>query len=299
MSPFVVVGESLVDIVVPADGSAAAQRGRRVRASTSRSGSPGSTSPTTLVTRIGDDELGGLVRRPRPGQRRHAVPGLRRRRAARRAPRPPTSTSTAPRRTTSTWCGTCPRRRCPRTRSACTSAPWAPSLSPGRASVVGPRAARRRRRPVRQLRPEHPAGVPRRRRGRLGGRARDRRRARLVKLSDEDLRLLRPGAGRGGRVPRPAGRQRHRAGRADPRRRRGATAFTEGATLPVPAPPTDLVDTVGAGDSFMAAMLAMLCDWGVVADGRRRAGGARRRPGAAAGAGRGDRGRDHLLAAGG
>jgi fructokinase len=28
-----------------------------------------------------------------------------------------------------------------------------------------------------------------------------------------------------------------------------------------------VVDTVGAGDSFMAAMLAMLCDWEVVSSG--------------------------------
>lgn len=90
--------------------------------------------------------------------------------------------------------------------------------------------------------------------------------ARLVKLSDEDLRLLRPDATedevcadllaaedtelvvltRGGE---------------------GATAYAEGATRRVQAPRIDLVDTVGAGDSFMAAMLAMLCDWDVVGGG--------------------------------
>ena len=47
----------------------------------------------------------------------------------------------------------------------------------------------------------------------------------------------------------------------------GATAFTEGASVEVKVPASDVVDTVGAGDSFMAAMLAMLCDWSVVAGG--------------------------------
>jgi fructokinase len=90
--------------------------------------------------------------------------------------------------------------------------------------------------------------------------------ARLVKLSDEDLRLLRPDASEEDVC-------RELLAGTDTelviltRGAQGAVAFTDGATLPVPAPPTDLVDSVGAGDSFMAATLAMLCDWGVVADG--------------------------------
>ena len=91
--------------------------------------------------------------------------------------------------------------------------------------------------------------------------------ARLVKLSDEDLRLLRPG-----RLDEEDVCRELLAGDRTElvvltRGAQGAMAFTEGATLPVPAPPTEVVDTVGAGDSFMAATLAMLCDWGVVADG--------------------------------
>ena len=90
-----------------------------------------------------------------------------------------------------------------------------------------------------------------------------------VKLSDEDLRLLRPGDSEEDVCRGLLAGEPHRAGGADPRRpRRGA--FTEGATLDVKAPPTQVVDTVGAGDSFMAAMLAMLIDWGVVADGEGR-----------------------------
>jgi fructokinase len=44
-------------------------------------------------------------------------------------------------------------------------------------------------------------------------------------------------------------------------------AFTEDSTIEVAAPPTDVVDTVGAGDSFMASMLTLLCEWGVVREG--------------------------------
>ena len=89
---------------------------------------------------------------------------------------------------------------------------------------------------------------------------------RLVKLSDEDLRLLRPG------TPEDevclellSGDQTELV--VLTRGGEGATAYAEGSVLRVPAPATDLVDTVGAGDSFMAAMLAMLCDWDVVVGG--------------------------------
>jgi fructokinase len=90
--------------------------------------------------------------------------------------------------------------------------------------------------------------------------------SRLVKLSDEDLRLLRPDE------PEEAVCRELLAGGHTElvvltRGGNGATAFTEGATIAVRAPRTDVVDTVGAGDSFMAAMLAMLCDWDIVRGG--------------------------------
>jgi fructokinase len=47
----------------------------------------------------------------------------------------------------------------------------------------------------------------------------------------------------------------------------GATAYTTGLTLHEPAAETTVVDTVGAGDSFMAALLAVLDDWEIPADG--------------------------------
>jgi fructokinase len=88
----------------------------------------------------------------------------------------------------------------------------------------------------------------------------------LLKLSDEDLALLRPGA------PVDDVCRELLAGEETElvvltRGAAGAVAFTEVSRLEVPAPAVDVVDTVGAGDSFMAAMLALLCDWGVVEDG--------------------------------
>jgi fructokinase len=90
--------------------------------------------------------------------------------------------------------------------------------------------------------------------------------SRLVKLSDEDLALLQPGADQDD-VCRLllAGEQTELV--VLTRGAAGATAYTEGAALPVAAPETEVVDTVGAGDSFMAATLALLWDWGVVAAG--------------------------------
>jgi fructokinase len=89
---------------------------------------------------------------------------------------------------------------------------------------------------------------------------------RLLKLSDEDLRLLRPDD-----AEDDVCRQLLSSGRTElvvlTRGEKGAKAFTDGAVIDVPAPATDVVDTVGAGDSFMAATLAMLNDWGVLTGG--------------------------------
>jgi fructokinase len=90
--------------------------------------------------------------------------------------------------------------------------------------------------------------------------------ARLVKLSDEDLRLLRPDDDED-KVCRELLTGRHTELVVLTRGGQGAVAYTEGAVLPVTAPATDVVDTVGAGDSFMAAMLAMLWDWDVLSGG--------------------------------
>jgi fructokinase len=94
-------------------------------------------------------------------------------------------------------------------------------------------------------------------------------RSRLVKLSEEDLAALQPGSGHAGPeavvgelLAAPATELvvlTHGAG--------GASAFTPSTSLHEPTPPVPVVDTVGAGDSFMAALLAVLCDWDVPDDG--------------------------------
>jgi fructokinase len=90
--------------------------------------------------------------------------------------------------------------------------------------------------------------------------------ATLVKLSDEDLRLLRPDADE-----EEVCRELLEAEQTElvvlTRGPQGATAFTEGAVVSAKAPPIEVVDTVGAGDSFMAATLGLLWEWGVVAAG--------------------------------
>ena len=90
--------------------------------------------------------------------------------------------------------------------------------------------------------------------------------ATLVKLSDEDVRFMRPDTDAED-VCREllAGEQTELV--VLTRGPQGATAFTEGAVVSVAAPPTEVVDTVGAGDSFMAATLALLWEWGVVTAG--------------------------------
>ena len=83
-------------------------------------------------------------------------------------------------------------------------------------------------------------------------------RADLVKLSDEDLALLHPGEdadalARGWLAAGAALVVLTRGGE-------GATAWHAGGTTQVAAPKTQVVDTVGAGDTFQATMLAWLHD---------------------------------------
>lgn len=86
-------------------------------------------------------------------------------------------------------------------------------------------------------------------------------RARVVKLSDEDLDFLVPGAS-SERVAREllAGTAELvvvTAGGA------GATAFSRQAYAEVTARPVPVVDTVGAGDSFMAALVTVVLEHGL------------------------------------
>lgn len=83
-------------------------------------------------------------------------------------------------------------------------------------------------------------------------------RADLVKISEEDLALLRPGE-----TARAFAAAAIDAGvrlAVVTRGAAGASAWTKGVEADAAAPQVDVVDTVGAGDSFQAALLAWLAE---------------------------------------
>lgn len=264
MGTFVVIGESLVDIVLPADGSAAhnAVGGSCLNVAV---GLARLDIPTTLVTRVGDDELGRLVvdHVDASGVKLSdgsVVTGG--------------STSTATAHLDEHHAATydfdlvwdLPQQDLPEDTLGIHVGSLGAALQPGRASVVD------------LVRRAADASVfvsydPNIRPAFLHDRESTwaevleiARNATLVKLSDEDLRLLRPDASE-----EDVCRELLTGGATElvilTRGPQGAVAYTDGETLVVPAPPTDVVDSVGAGDSFMAATLAMLYDWGVVEGG--------------------------------
>jgi fructokinase len=82
----------------------------------------------------------------------------------------------------------------------------------------------------------------------------------IVKLSDEDLDFIEPGAAPGGAAERLLG-----AGAAlvvVTSGAGGARAWTASGTASVVAPEVDVVDTIGAGDGFTAGLLARLDEHG-------------------------------------
>jgi len=83
--------------------------------------------------------------------------------------------------------------------------------------------------------------------------------AHLGKLSDQDVAVLHPGAD-----PEDIARSLLEGDRTEivllTRGSDGATAFVDDLVVRVPAYPIDVVDTVGAGDAFMAATLAVLLE---------------------------------------
>ena len=264
MGSFVVAGESLVDIVVPADGG---PRHNAVGGSCLNVavGLARLDVPTTLVTRVGDDDLGSLiVEHLRASDvalsEGSVVPGGK------------TSTATAHLDAEQaatydfdlTW--DLPPQELQTDSLGVHVGSLGATLHPGRESVLD---LVRRAVDAEVFVSYDPNIRPfflEDREAAWADVLEIAACARLVKLSDEDLRLLRPETDEG------AVCRELLAGDATElvlltRGSQGAIGFAEGATLPVPASPTELVDTVGAGDSFMAATLAMLCEWGVVADG--------------------------------
>ena len=82
----------------------------------------------------------------------------------------------------------------------------------------------------------------------------------VVKISDEDLAILAPGG-----EPRTVAARWLEAGASlvvVTRGPEGAEAFSRDGSLSVPGRRVDVVDTVGAGDSFMSALIAGLAERG-------------------------------------
>jgi fructokinase len=88
-------------------------------------------------------------------------------------------------------------------------------------------------------------------------------RCRLVKLSEQDAALLHPGAD-----PGDIARSLLEGERTElvvlTRGRYGATGYAEHLEVHVDAPTVDVVDTIGAGDAFTAALLTVLLESGAL-----------------------------------
>ena len=259
--PFVVVGEALVDLVVPAGGEPSAAVG----------GSPLNVAvglarldvPTVLITRLGDDEHGRWVAdhvRDAGAQLSDSsvVPGTT------------TSTATAlldddrAARYEFDLVWDLDHHQLPDARALHVGSLGA-SLLPGRHAVAD--LVRQAREAdvfvsydpnVRATFVTDPVAA-------WEEVAEIASQAELVKVSDEDLAVLRPGAD-----PAESARLLLAGGTTElvvvTHGPGGATAHAPTFTVHEDAPPTDLVDTVGAGDSFMAALLAILDDWDVPED---------------------------------
>jgi len=87
----------------------------------------------------------------------------------------------------------------------------------------------------------------------------------LVKMSDEDVHAFAPGS-------TPADVAAHLLGAGRTRLvvvtegGGGARAFSRTGSVAAPSEPVDVVDTVGAGDSFMGALIAVTLEWGLDLD---------------------------------
>jgi len=88
--------------------------------------------------------------------------------------------------------------------------------------------------------------------------------AHIVKMSDEDLAFLFPGTTLAQLATRLIGDGRPTQLLVATKGRDGAEAVTRRARWSVPAVPVEVVDTVGAGDTFTAALLAGLADSGLL-----------------------------------
>jgi fructokinase len=261
----VVVGESLVDIVVDADGDtvieAVGGSALNVALALARL-----EVPTVLVTQTGNDEYGGRIADRLAGSGAGLVA------APTDSGRTPTATARLARDGSAdydfdlTW--SLPHQQLP-VCDVLHVGSLGSMLEPGRDSVRDLVEQAWARGVFVSYDPNvRPAFVDDRR-----GAWRDVEsladRAGLVKLSEEDVAALHPGAD-----PEDIARSLLAGERTElvllTRGAQGASAYALSGTAEVsahvPAPPTDLVDTIGAGDTFMAAALTVLLESGAVGD---------------------------------
>lgn len=257
-APFVVVGEALVDVVVPPQGKTTHAPGgspMNVAVGLSRLG-----VPALLVTELGDDPHGELVAE----HLRSAGVTL-----AQGSVRSGRRTSTATARLAAdgaasyqfdlTWeLGVA---ALPEQLSGLHVGSLGTVLTPGRDAVLGLLAEAAGRDVLVTYDPNVRAGLL----PSWHDVARVAADADVVKMSDEDVALLRPEESPEALAHEVLGNGRTRLVVVT-RGGEGALGFTAHGGVEVPAPRTDVVDTVGAGDSFMAALVAVLLDWGTPAE---------------------------------
>ena len=255
---FLVAGEALVDIVVPSSGTPEHAPG----------GSPLNVAvglarldfPTTLVTQVGDDDFGRLV-----AQHLEAS-GVRLAEDA-VVPGSPTSTATATLDEQGAasysfdlrWA--LPPRPVPPGTTALHVGSLGAALRPGRASVVALAEQAAEQGLLVSFDPNARPAVTSDARAAWRDVEEVASLAAVVKLSDEDLEFLQPGddplevarsllAGRTRLVVVTCGGVK-------------AVAVSGEGAVEVASRRTAVVDTVGAGDSFMAALLAVVADHGL------------------------------------
>lgn len=253
-SPFVVVGEALVDVVVPPEGETTHAPGgspMNVAVGLSRLG-----VPALLVTELGDDPHGELVAEHLRSSDVALAPG---------SVRGGHRTSTATARLAAdgaasyefdlTW--ELASASLPDALTGLHVGSLGTALAPGRDAVLALLAEAAGREVLVTYDPNvRPGLLPS-----WHDVARVAADVDVVKMSDEDIELLRPEESLQAvaREVLDNGRTRlvvvTRGGA-------GAVGFSAQGSAEVVAPRTEVVDTVGAGDSFMAALIAVLLDWG-------------------------------------
>ena len=251
-----VVGESLVDILVAADGERVERAGGsclNVAVAAARLG-----ATTTLVTQLGDDDRGDLIRR-------HAAGSDVDLRASRtRSGRTATATARIGDGGAATydfdleWAPPSLRvEDLPTPPRALHIGSLGTTLAPGDETVAElVEAVSAQAGAVVSYDPNvrpsfitDPAAA-------LAGVRSWAARADLVKLSDEDCEHLSPGSDPGELAASLLGGRTRLV--VLTRGGEGATAYAEDLTLSVEAPAAEVADTVGAGDTFSAALLAAL-----------------------------------------